>query len=371
MRVAFIGDVHLENYRSHGGSLQDGINHRCREVLHVLDQAIRAAEDHRVDALVVLGDLLHTARPAPQILHAIQEIFRKLSRPVAIIVGNHERIGSGTNNSLMPLQVDATEVFTKPWVRSVGREYLAMIPYRPGKATEWLPPSIEEAFLFGGDKRCAALCLHIGIHDEELCQANSWMRHTEDAVSVEYLANLANQYGIPRIVAGHWHRRQEWLLDGVRITQVGALAPTGWDNPGLEGYGAVELLGCAKECITIPSPRFLKLGWADICGDAVMVKRALAHADAASLYLRVKVHPDKLLSARERMGAIAASHERIRGWEVVTDQAVASALARESATTARSAETLRDAVVGYIDELQMADTGQIRKLVLRYLNLEG
>jgi hypothetical protein len=63
-------------------------------------------------------------------------------------------------------------------------------------------------------------------------------------------------------VRGVRQRAKAGALRGPLILQVGALVPTGFDNPGLKGYGSYVVYDMATNEITIhelPGPRFLKV----------------------------------------------------------------------------------------------------------------
>lgn len=59
------------------------------------------------------------------------------------------------------------------------------------------------------------------------------------ALPVDTAFALCSEYNACAWLSGDWHSRKVWERGGVTVAQVGALCPTGFDNPGLTGYGSV------------------------------------------------------------------------------------------------------------------------------------
>ncbi len=94
MKFLHTADWHLGRY-FHGASLLD-------DQAHVLDEFVRLAQDERVDAVVIAGDVYDRAVPPGDAVSLLGEVLERLvvhaGIPVILIAGNHdsaERIGFG------------------------------------------------------------------------------------------------------------------------------------------------------------------------------------------------------------------------------------------------------------------------------------
>src|SRR5262249_55231775 len=87
-----------------------------------------------------------------------------------------------------------------------------------------------------------------------------WKLKAEDAVVLEHVQSLARSIGATRVMAGNWHDGKTWDRPPV-VCQVGALAPTGCDNPGLGRYAQVVVAdvkeGWTRRFPVHAGPRFL------------------------------------------------------------------------------------------------------------------
>lgn len=386
MRVAFIADVHLGNHKVHGGKLVAGLNERCRQTLHVLREALDYASfEHGVDAVVSLGDLFDTVRPEPQLITEVMQTFGRYSCPVMgarieVLLGNHERVsGVDGDHALGPLRGSA-RVHDRPRVVRIGsgpdEGTLAMVPFQAGVSSEWLPGVLEKLLLTEAPP--GALCLHMGLRDPR--ESNKWANEAADAIDVGVLAELCYKYRIPRVYAGNWHRGFSWDFEwpatadraafSCRLTQVGALVPTGWDNPGLEGYGGMELLGCSADRVDIPGPRFVT------SHSGVELKALLAAAEKSQdrLYVQAKAPPSELLEVRAAMAGFRdASRADVQALDVVPDRQMIVESARKASAVSRSASTLDEAVDKYMAEIELPGVNKdvVRGDVRRYLGLGG
>ena len=420
MRVAFVADVHIGNHKPHGGKMVGGINKRCQMGLGVLDTAVREAIDHGVDAFVSLGDLFDTTRPSPQVIRAVQHVFNqsesahyekdaRIKPQFGLLLGNHERVSQRCeDHALAPLEVNHSLVFEKSgaWIGGWNtEEFLMMVPFQTGHASDWVEGEIDHCWdtlgmkttpsglVFPDGKRCVGLCLHLGICDEDIAARFPWARESEDQIDVKELAELCHRYRIPRVYAGNWHGWKEWKFHWPEddfecvITQVGALVPTGWDNPGVEdwvggggdaSYGCVALLGCDVERLVIPGPRFVNVK------SAKELAEVCAKAGPNKLFVRAKCPPQHIAEARAEIQACVKevrdnweppegfpkSDCVLHSWEVVVDQAVARESVQRASAAARSEETLKGAVSAYFEELDVgADKVKVEARVMTYLGL--
>jgi calcineurin-like phosphoesterase family protein len=342
--VRFIADVHVGNHRQHGGPEVAGVNERCEEVLTALRAASALCAPD--DTLVILGDLLDTTRPNPQILAATMAALPKTAK-VLIMLGNHDRrsdaIGDHALGTLSYLS--NVEVIEQPCIREawIGGPHLMLIPYHPAQSAESITDAVQG--LAHRMPANGALCLHAGLWDDKMAP---WAKAARSAISHAAAAELADSVDARLVVSGDWHDHRVYehfrVADGsvTKIVQCGALAPTGWDNPGMGGYGSVISWrgGLTNICrIEIPGPRFLKL-------DAA----ALEQRDLTASPHRIRVRVTAL-DAEE--AAIAATHPLVA--EVRRADVDPKAAAAQAARAARSSATVEAALAVYCRDMALPD----------------
>jgi len=119
---------------------------------------------------------------------------------------------------------------------------------------------------------CPLLIGHFGVYDDAF---PPWLKSSKGAWHVDALFEFMKERNIKVACLGDWHQRNIWYkIDGEQyhfiefnesaalsgvptICQGGALNATGWDNPGLHGYGTVALWdGERLSWQELPGPRF-------------------------------------------------------------------------------------------------------------------
>lgn len=351
MRIGFLADLHIANFRAHGGPVVDSINRRCRLCLDTLRAALARAKALSCDRVYVLGDVFDTTRPEPQLVREVQNIIASSGLVVVFMLGNHDMVShTEHDHSLGPLD-PVGRVVSKPTVDWNGAAHdLVLVPFQPGPAQLWLPEVLKVMEL---PKSPSTLLLHLGISDHDTA---GFMKATHDQVPAHALAELARQYNFKAIFAGNWHFHRVFNLGTPQFTkavQVGTLCPTGWDNPGIEGHGMMPTFDTATnelrvECI--PGPRFLNLKQ-----DADFVHQLGAAALAeCTVYVRVKADLEHMAPVQAALEALK-SMSGLAGYEVEPDDIEARAQARTAATVARSADTLDAALIGYVEQMPLAE----------------
>jgi len=324
--VAFVADVHVGNHRLLGGPIEAGLNARCRATVAVLEAAALRAGKIGCSHLFILGDLFDTDRPSPQMLAAVQRAIARGPECV-LLVGNHDMTSSTPgDHALAPLYHDGVIVDTTSYVEGVR-----LVPFNVGDAREWLPKACAGL-------RDGILATHVGIIDGA---TPPWLVAAHDAVPLTQLEELAKAHGFTHVIAGNWHEHKRWSRGGVEVIQVGALVPTGWDNPGLDGYGSIVVVaddgGVVVE--SLPGPRFCRAG--SLAESEKLLARA--RKDGHRLYLRVEdgAHvPDPMPDFTFV----------IEGSLVSSDGAV-----REAAASAKDAETTTEALDAFVKAMPLAD----------------
>jgi hypothetical protein len=351
MSTVFWADIHVGNPKRHGGPLVAGVNDRCREILSVLHAASQAAVRANAEAVYVLGDLFDSPRPSPQVLTATMQALEPLRRAgieLRLLVGNHDRASDACNDhALGPMGfVDEIAVVAEPTFYWQGAQAGAVL------CVPFLPQQTADTVLAEADKLVAEataeyesiapgcggprllLAAHLGIIGKD---TPPFLRDAPGAIRVERLQRWCADRKVEVALAGDWHGRTVWrgLPGQAVVAQVGALVPTGWDNPGLDGYGSIIgwTPGTQPTIDSLPGPRFLR---APSAGAAVKLASA-ARANGSSPRIIV---------------------------EVTQSTAVGRTAARAAADAAKSAGTLDEALAAYVGEMALDDENR-REEVLR------
>ncbi len=350
--VAFIADVHLGNHKRFGGPVESGINRRCRQALTTLEAAITLARSEGADTLVVLGDLFDSVRPEPQLVAETQRIFAAMPSTL-VLMGNHDMVSAAPgDHALGPLApVGGLFIVDRPAVhpvRSAGIE-LVLVPFRPGPAREWLADDVDQLLAGKAPTAPRVLCLHLGLENPD---TPHFLKGAPDSIRPELLDKVMDAHGIAWAVAGNWHSRRYIKLGGGRSAfQCGTLVPTGWDNPGMDNYGTLALFDASQKTtdqlgwIEVPGPRFVTATDTELA----TITGSIAGEAGWALYARRPVGDTAELGPVARSIDEAVAAGVLAGGEVKLDDVPARAAAQQAAAAARSAGTLREAVIGYIE----------------------
>ncbi len=354
MPVAFVGDVHIGNHKRLGGKEVAGINQRCEAVLRSVERSLAVSTGRWVS----LGDLFDTASPSPQEIGRVASLFAydtfASNRPHkhVLLLGNHEMTSEQANHhSLYPLDfLPTTSVAEKPWVLEAyapDEPKLVLIPFQPGNARDWFPKACASL----GAQEDAILCFHLGIMDET---TPPYLQNAHDAVPLELVQGMCRLYGYAGAIAGNWHSHKVWD-DGTQpwVIQVGALAPTGWDNEGLEGYGKVVTVNKAGQYTVqeVSGPRFVNIK--DL-SDNKMKESIYSQSKGCAVYVRVLAGPEEVPEVTTALEQRVEAGE-LAGFLVEVDKAVVKAEARQAAAAAQSAETLDSALSAYVNNMSLPD----------------
>ena len=358
MSVSFVADVHIHNHRKFGGASVAGLNSRCTEILEALEQAAHAGKSS--DAFIVLGDLFDTTKPTPQVIARVMRVLRDGNPNTLLLVGNHDQVSTYSGDHAMAPLGELPNVTvverSKKFIESSATP-LAVVPFRPGNAREWLPEELAKL----GDLTGYTVCIHLGIMDGK---TPKFLAAAHDAIHVDQLRALQAEFNFRRVLAGNWHHKYIWEFQEPKLTvvQTGALVPTGFDNPGLEGYGTVGTVNDDETVHTeeIPGPRFVK---------CKSVEEVQAACDSVGKHVRVRlvVPPNQVQEALKVRQSKFSDFPFI---EVLPDEKIARQAARSAAVSARSADTLDEALSAYVSRMAMPeglDPQDVIQLAKNYL----
>jgi len=349
---AFISDVHIGNFKRFGGPVDAGTNARCCLILTALDEAIELALQRKASVLFVAGDFLDYVRMEPQIIAIVQKTLRdakKKGLETVLVLGDHEIVSSADgDHALGPLAPVATVVDKPRLLRLAGAE-IACIPFTPGDARKYIPAMTKELFDQSpgrpGD-RARILVFHAGVVD---AKTSPWLRDVPDAIGVSEIMRLVEKFKIAFVAAGNFHHREIWQKGGATICQPGALVPTGWDNPGLEGYGGVAFYNPATAEFSLQEVVGARFVTAHI-DDEKLINEATNYK--APIFLQIVAPVDRLPEAQGLKTELADQFKEDK-IEIVPDKVGAESSARQAATISRQQDTLDAALGSYISALTL------------------
>jgi hypothetical protein len=164
------------------------------------------------------------------------------------------------------------------------------------------------------------------------------------------------------VLAGHWH--EEAATEDRDLVQLGALVPTGWDNPGLL-YGRVMTLDAQSGEIRehrIAGPRFLRMPWSKVNWEDIDNTSGL-------VFLRVDAKAEEVDEATRALND-ALEQGLVAGGSVTVCAEEARAAVQKAATSARSADTLAEAIDRYVAQMpapESVDREEVKRIVNAYL----
>lgn len=249
--VAICADLHFGNHRLFGGEMIAGLNDRFRMCQQVLQKAIAVANNKQCGVFAVLGDVFDTTRPSPQMIAAVASELRNFRGEVVLVAGNHDKASDAPgDNALAPLSPEFRVVDDDPYELINSRIRFFFAPYKSGPAPLWIEDykSRMQTIVPTSTGR-NILATHVGLITKK---TPPWLRVCADAVDAP-----AAKSDI-QIVAGNWHAHAV-INDSC---QVGALVPTGFDNPTPihheDPYGSLMIYGPTHQNTrhVVPGPRF-------------------------------------------------------------------------------------------------------------------
>ena len=363
MNISFIADVHVGNFRKFGGQMLGSINDRASAVLATLESAVIESHSRMDDALVICGDLFDYAKPEPAVISAVADTLRQHEQ-VHILVGNHDMssITPGDNAVSVLNHLDNVITYERPATYVPSREVcFYFVPFQPGSPIDWLPGVLEEKGRPPGLDREQArivLCAHFGISDEK---TPYYLDESAGSIRADKLAKICKKYGVTHVMSGDWHRHQTWEIDGVKIVQIGSLAPSRFPPNYEHGHEGPMVRLCADGSVQmqdIMGPRFFRESWD---GGALAIEKSLLKKRMSPMtFVKIDVKPAELDDAKAW-----ANEQGFAGVEFNVNRTEQIARARTAAFEAKQASTMNDAVRLFVEAMPL-DDGVDRDTVLQH-----
>lgn len=339
--ITFVADPHIANHKRHGGVYKSSVNERCTLTLDVLEKAVQRSLHLGASRMYVLGDLFDNTKPLPQIIGRVQEILSKI--PTVMLLGNHEQVSADDGDNALVCMRNVCTVADKTIVIEEPDRYMLCVPFKPGDARLWLEDELKVAETLKG--KPTTMCLHLGVQDQD---SPFFLKGSHDSIETSKLWKLMTKYDIQSAITGNWHNRKIWTKGGKTIFQTGALVPTGFDNPGSEGYGTLGIIeGDTHTFEEIPGPRFLKYT------EDTLSARKLMRQDG-DLYLEVSCAGSSSTEVGARLAALQANGA-IKAYSVVTDLVKAKTDAVEAVRFIASATSVEEGIANYIKLMDLPD----------------
>lgn len=361
-RWAAIADVHVGNHQGRaGGPAMLTMNTRCQQVIAALAEARKQAQ--HCTRFYILGDLFDNEKPTPQMIAAVAEALQVdvLDGPeIHVLLGNHDRVSATKGDHALGWLAKTLKgnVHDFPTMISPSMsEVHYIVPFQAGPAAQYIRLALAKLFITDSERIGIVhrvLFIHAGICDPQTEAEQPWAANADDAIRLHELFKLCHEFEITHVYAGNWHKRGQWThthADGFTtvVTQVGALVPTGWDNPGLFGYGGLEFFEAgAMQRQEIFGPRFVTETLSSIDD----TKRLYPAHVGVNVYLRIECTASEIVDVTAKCESLQTA-EQIGSWTLKLDTTLERASAQAGARIASSATSLNTAVRTYIDALQM------------------
>lgn len=239
MRIGVVADLHIGNHQLFKNRSVAGINSRCAAAIQSLRVMYALAAEQGVETLYIAGDVFDTSSPSPQIVAAVMDVIAEAAPRIETVVlkGNHDSNSPNPGDHALGPLAHVCTVATDPVVVAQGR--VLLLPFRP-HPTEWLRDMFEAQTSMAP---YMIVLSHFGIAD---AGTPLYMKH--GGVPVELIEDLCDEYNIGAWLSGDWHsykkfRPRSGIPGDARVYQIGALVPTGFDNPGGDDlYGSLLIV---------------------------------------------------------------------------------------------------------------------------------
>lgn len=359
MKLGFISDVHVGNASVFPGSVELGMNQRCRDTIDALREAVKCAWNMGVHELFILGDLFDTHRPIPQMVKAVRDALAGVN--VTILRGNHDaRTDREHDDAISVIQSVSSSsrirVMSNPGALLVHgpRGQMAraiVVPHRSDRPMrQAVKETVRGSDLGGG--LVNFLLFHAGLQDDT---TPAYLRSDDATVDTETLAEIMQEReGIAAAFCGDWHTPKDLFVcqDPRPVVQVGSLVPTDFGETGFDQHGLVTWdLGSLYPSRTIvPGPRLVKAPsptpelWDEIAAK-------LAIGEATKVY--ASFHPTTRELADQARAECEANAAYLEGWRVLPDVHAVKERAGTQVQSVREARTLDAALAAHCAALSL------------------
>jgi DNA repair exonuclease SbcCD nuclease subunit len=328
-----------------------------------------------------LGDLFDTSHPTPQQLARVMRVFKTKSAAsswpeVVLLAGNHDIVSDQPgDHALGPLFLSGNGVLGSardpfvldrlgPDVESNEASTLC-IPFATGSSAAAFKAAVAR---YGSGVVVAAA--HFGIMDVD---TPAFLQKSLDAVPVEDAAGILQGAGIKYLFVGNWHNFDTWQFQQgtatTYIVQVGALVPTGFDNPG-KNYGVVAIVDDTESS----APRFHRLSGPRFFNATIPELKDTSWVSANLLpenrnYVRVTCAP-KTFPTAQALCAQLQEAKVIAAFELRADREADMRAAESAAAITSNQTTIADAVAAYCSKAAFppeVNRTEVLTLVQRFL----
>ena len=131
MKIAVCADIHAHNYGKYSSVSSDGLNSRLNWILLAIGEIIKKSKEHKVDALVIAGDVFHSRKSIDvTVLDAVyNEFLKEKELPMYLVAGNHDIAESGKRRYSIKVFSKLMKVVTVPKVVEIAGNKVGMIPW--------------------------------------------------------------------------------------------------------------------------------------------------------------------------------------------------------------------------------------------------
>lgn len=342
----FAADLHIGNHLQFAHEFMPGVNSRCAETVKAYSEFSKYAVkwDYK---LVTVGDLYDSDKPTPSIYKYVDKNTSVISRPI-MIKGNHESTSSFSEHHSLGVMPPGDVVDSRVRVFSLTTVDLWAIPFQTGPAKKWLPEQLKKLKDNVNEDKTTVMAIHLGIQDDS---TPKHMQNHNDSITVGQLKKLAAEYKIDKVIAGNWHEHMEWYVKlpkvnrHLHIVQLGALTPTGFNNPGLHNYGGMYFINTTGDCgwVELPNIRFVKVN------GVKNIPKALGHY-SENCYVQVTVHPTHYNESIKICQDMKESGY-IKDFKIVTNKKAMESRSRKVASATKSAKNLNEAIDTYVKKI--------------------
>jgi hypothetical protein len=239
--------------------------------------------------------------------------------------------------------------------------------------SEWLAEEVGNLLTDENmpEAKLRVLCFHGGVRDHK---TPKYLQASPDAIDIDLLWAIMERGDIKFAFCGNWHNHRRWQLANNRtVIQVGALAPTGFDNPGFDyGYhvdldtktetveyhrgstGPLFIVQTAKEFMTMGARHFIGC--------------------APRTHLKVRLGKDgenekaTIEAALANYCMLPGAQSGLRALVFEPHDEDTAEQEKEAAEAARTADTLEGALREYVTSMPLPDGVARENVEARVLN---